>query len=118
MNLRPIETFSTGTYKVTSRAAPTFVDGLAIPGLMIETYITASIQPANGHDLKALPEGRKGENVQVIYTKEILRIDGLTHVADEIEIDGVAFVVFKSERWKHRGSVHTRAYAAQKDRAV
>jgi len=51
----------------------TYVNGLYVPGSATSLTIEASIQPASGRHISALPEGQRAEETRIVWTKTRLR---------------------------------------------
>lgn len=97
-----IDSLSTGVYVVTRRAAATYVDGVAVPGVTSTFGVVAAVVPASGRDLLRLPEGRRSVETRAIYTAGPLLVGARAGVneADLVEIDGDAWEVQMVETWK------------------
>jgi hypothetical protein len=97
-----------GSYTVTRRAAPTTVAGRTVLGSTSTFNITASVQPHDGRNLRALPEGRHAEDIRIIYTA------GAVRVGDTVAISAEAFEIYKVDGpWELDGDAHCRASAAR-----
>lgn len=97
-----IDSFATGPYTVTRRAAATWSNGVAVPDPSPTTFsITASVQPASGRDLLRLPEGRRSVETRVLYTSAQLQVgaQGGALEADRVTIDGAVWEVQHVELW-------------------
>lgn len=70
--------------------APVEVLGELSPGPVTQTQIVASVQPARGHDLQRLPEGRRSRLAVVVISKgEIQLEDTFDWGGDTFEVDHV-----------------------------
>lgn len=96
-----VASFSTGTYTVTRRATRTLKDGRATVGATTTLTIVASVSPANGMDLKKLPEGRRVDGAIAIFTVTQLSIGGVNaaYEADQISANGTNWEVAHVETW-------------------
>jgi hypothetical protein len=95
-----IESFATGTYTVTRRAAAAFVIGRAgTPGTST-LAIRASVYPATGRDLQRLPEGRRSLETRTLHTTTQLLVatEGGNN-CDLVTIDGQQWEVQMCETW-------------------
>lgn len=61
---------------ITRTAAGSYVDGLFVAGITSSITIQASVQPATGEDIKALPEGRRLDDYVKVYTDADLQVLG------------------------------------------
>lgn len=109
--------FSTGTYTITrtpKRGYSTYGELDAVAGTA--TFLMdASVQPAGGA-LKALPEGRRAEDVRLIFCETEL-YDGATagYEPDIITIDGDPFEIYDVDGpWTLDGFSHYQCSAARK----
>lgn len=98
-----IESFG-AEYKVTRRGAATFQHGIAVPASArpFETFcITASVQPASGHVLLRLPEGRRETATVRVLTTDYLQVggQGVAYEADLIDLEGIAWEVQDVKKW-------------------
>ena len=59
---------------ITRHAAGSYVNGLFVAGSPSTITIQASIQPATGEDIKALPEGRRLDDYVKVYTDADLQV--------------------------------------------
>jgi len=108
-----IGAFATGTYSVTRTTAATLVAGRIVAGMASSFSISASVQPVEGRDLLAMPEGLRSEETRVVYTTTELRTLTEGHGADVVTIDGDLWTVDKVERWQAFGEQHYRAFVAR-----
>lgn len=99
-----IAELASGTYTVTRRAAPTNVNGYAVPGASSTFTITASIQPAPGKALDLLPEGYRGRGGQLCYTSTPLRTAQSGQVPDLVNVDGVQHEAVELATWEALGN--------------
>ena len=109
-----IGSFQTNTYDVKRKTTGTTVAGRYTAAA--ETTLSAvvmSIQPVNGTDIQALPEGQHSENTRKVYTNTELFTRTPTNDPDEIVIDSERWVVITVERWEAFGDVHYKAFAAR-----
>lgn len=110
--LGAITRFATGTYSVARYGAPTWSDGIGTKAAPSTISIVASVQPVGGREIRALPEGRRGNEVRVIYTATLLQTE-TSGSADIVTIDGEPYEVFKVETWIAWGVTHYRAFASR-----
>lgn len=61
-------------YLIERKEPGTYVDGRFVSGQITEVTIKASVQPLNGIDLKALPEGNRSSRGVKIYSDEMLNV--------------------------------------------
>lgn len=108
-----ITRFATGTYTVSRFGAGTWSAGVFTRATPTTFSIVASVQPVTGREIRALPEGRRGDEVRVVYTATALRTEGATGSADTVSIDGEAWEVFKVESWIAWGETHYRAMVSR-----
>lgn len=66
--------------------------------------IVASVQPAQGRDLRVLPEGKQTDEALTVFTTVELLPVGALHGADILNIDGSSWEVHKVERWGKLGN--------------
>lgn len=99
-----IAELASGTYTVTRRAAPTNVNGYAVPGATSTFTIKASIQPAPGRALDLLPEGYRGRGGQLCYTATALRTAQSGQVPDLVSVDGVQHEAVELGTWEALGN--------------
>lgn len=111
-----IASFKTGDYDVTRRAAATIANGLAVPGSTSTFEIEASIQPITGATIEGAPEGRRPQEMRVVYTTTELRtVDDASGVdADLIDYKGETWEVIATEIWPNlSGGEFCRAFIAR-----
>ena len=116
MSLRDsIAAFSTGTYTVTRRAAGSLVEGTYTPGATSTFSIDASIQPVTGRNVKAMPEGRRPEELRVVYTRtELVAVSPGHGVGDVVTYKGEPWEVVTSQQWPDlSGGEYTKAFIAR-----
>ena len=84
--------------------------GEAVPGPVTETELRASVQPINVVDLDLVEGSRLVERLSIYVAEpDALRAaPDDTAAADEVVIDGIEFVIERSQSW--RGS-NTKAIA-------
>lgn len=115
-----IDSFATGTYAVTRTVVSTYgTDGRLVAGATSVVNITASIQPLSGRDLKALPEGRHGEDVRKMYAKVELLTQTPGNDPDLVTYKGETWEVFNVDSWEAfglgTGGNHYKALIARLD---
>lgn len=110
--LGAITRFASGTYTVSRYGAPAWADGLATKASPSTFSIVASVQPVGGREIRALPEGRRGNEVRVVYTATLLRTEAAGS-ADIVTIGGEPWEVFKVETWEAWGVTHYRAFVSR-----
>lgn len=101
-----IDDFATGTYTLTRRATSGYTGGIANAPTNTTVSISASVQPANGRDLLRLPEGRRTQETQVVFSATELRVGGenLGYDADLITIAGRTWEVQQVQTWVPPGA--------------
>jgi hypothetical protein len=90
-------------------------DGLFVEGVESTLTIQASVQPATGKALQALPEAQRDLETYTLYTDTALNVasqDAGT-TADIVSINGVGFVVQRKSPWQNN-IVNHNAYLVQK----
>lgn len=105
-----VESFATGTYNVTRRAAATVNrHGIKVPGESTTIPIRASITPASGRDMIDLPEGRRAGETRTLYTTTALVVGGqdAEFEPDTVTIDGEEWEVQTVARWQIWGASST-----------
>ena len=95
---------ASGTYSVTRRAAPTVVNGYAVPGATSTLSITASVQPAPGRALDLLPEGYRNRGGLLCFTATVLRTAQAGQVPDLVTVDGVQHEAVQIAGWEALGN--------------
>lgn len=106
--------FKTGDYTVTRVGKGAAAGGRYTSGAETTLSIEASIQPVSGRDLKTLPEGRRAEEVRVVYTVTELRTLNPAGDGDVVTYGGEPWEVFRVERWPDlAGGEFTRAMIAR-----
>ena len=108
-----IASLANATLTVTRTQAGTMADGIETPGTSATFTITASVQPLDGRELQALPEGERGSEIRVIYTTTELKTRTATTATDRVEIDGEPYEVISVATWKAWGSTHYRCLASR-----
>ena len=90
-------------------------DGLFVEGVASTLPIQASVQPANGEALQALPEAQRDLETYTLYTETALNVSSqdLGTTADIVTINGVRFVVQKKAPWQNN-IINHNAYLVQK----
>lgn len=112
--LPAIVRFASGLYVVTRRGPGTWTDGIHVPDPSPEfVSMVASVQPVTGREFSALPEGRRADEVRVVYTATPLRVTDEDGAADVIAIDGETWEVYKIETWFAWGVTHYRAMVSR-----
>lgn len=102
-----IDALATGQYTVTRRTRGTYVDGIySGPGATSTFAISAVLEPATGlqrvvggFEMRADYDGRRVNDIRVLYTKIELYTDSDTHEADLITLNGRQYTVFRVEPW-------------------
>lgn len=110
--LGAITRFASGTYSVARYGAGTWTSGRFVKASPSNVSIVASVQPVGGREFAALPEGRRANEVRVVYTATALLTEGAGS-ADIVTIDGEAWEVFKVETWPAWGVTHYRAFVSR-----
>jgi len=98
------------------RAAGSYAaGGLYQQGTETSFVITASVQPATGEALQALPEGQRNLETYAIYTDSELKVAGEAPASqgDQLLINGRRFEVQSQRDWQNN-VVNHRVYLAQK----
>lgn len=102
------------SYTVTRKAATTYTAGRAVAGATdAPITIVASVQPVTGRELKALPEGRRAEDVRILFTTTELRTESPAGAADQVTIGGELYEVFQVKPWTAHGGTHYEVLAAR-----
>jgi len=101
----------TRTVTVTRNSSGSYVQGVWVQGATETFTITASIQPATGRDIDALPEGRREYRHVNVYTDTRLIPQDDDATGDVIDIDGENFEVVTVESWQLGGLPHYEAIA-------
>ena len=91
--------FQSGTYTVTRQAAGSYVDGDWTPGADSTFPVDADLQPMSGNDLKILPEGQHGEEMQKMYLAVELFTAREGKQPDEVTIDGAQWRVINVRKY-------------------
>ncbi len=91
--------FTSGTYTVTRRATGSLANGDWTPGASSTFTVEADLQPLSGNDLKILPEGQHGEEMQKLYLSVELFTARLDKEADQITIDGAEWKVINVRKY-------------------
>ncbi len=101
-----------GTYTVT-RSAPGTRDarGVWASGATSTIQVTCAIYPATGAQLAALPEGRRLEDVIVVYSETELRADAAG--PDRVTYAGSSYVVFALKTYVKPGYTLYEVMAAR-----
>lgn len=110
-----ITAFSTGTYTVTRTATGMRVEGSYVPGATSTFSIDASIQPVTGRNVKGMPEGRRPEELRVVFTTtELIAGDPGHGMGDVVTYKSEAWEVITSEQHPDlSGGEYTRAFIAR-----
>ena len=89
------------TFAVTRRAAPTYVDGILVPGSTSSLTIVARPRPATGRDLLRLPEGRRSVETRIFETTTLLLVadQAGANNSDLVSIEGRLWEVQHVEEW-------------------
>jgi len=85
------------------------------PAVSSTFTITASVQPLSGRQLDRLPELLRSREVQVLFTKDELRIASATTEGDLVTIDGDVWEVQQVENWRTLATF-TRCLVARRGR--
>jgi hypothetical protein len=90
-----------GTFVVTRRAAPTYVNGILVAGATSTFSIVARPRPSTGKDMERLPEGRRSQETRVFETTaRLLTADqGGANNADLITTADGVFEIQHVEEW-------------------
>lgn len=102
-----ITRFASGTYSVARYGAVTWSNGVATKPAPTVFSVLASVQPVGGREFRSLPEGRRGDEVRVVYTETALAI------GDVLTIGGESWETFKAETWTAWGTTHYRAFVSR-----
>ena len=83
------------------------VGGRQSLGSYTDTTIRASVQPATGRDLQALPEGERQRDVVIAYCLSEVRVADPRTLAssDRLIIGGVTYLAYQVQDWPRVGSV-------------
>lgn len=102
-----IQTFKTGTYTVSRRAAGAYdSNGRWVPASPSNFSIDASVQPISGRQLQVLPVALHGEETLVVYTTTQLRTEDENGAADSISIGGRDWTVVNVRSWPNHFEVY------------
>lgn len=104
-----ISSFSTGSYTRTRTSVGTTVDGTYVEGSTSTSSILGSLQPVTGDLLKSLPEGRRADEVKVLYTTSDVIVKP---IPDKFTIDGEQWETEKVMKWEHFGETHYIAFVS------
>jgi hypothetical protein len=99
-----INSFLTASvYVVTRRSSAQYVKGHAVAQPALTFKINGSVQPATSQDLMRLPEGRRTDQMKVLFTNTELSIGGQheNFEADLVNIDGDMWEVQAQDEWGH-----------------
>ncbi len=96
------------TYSVLRTTTEDPIKGRRVDGSTSTFDIRANVQPANGKDLKVLPEARHADDIRVLYTGTELYTTRPGFQPDVVTIAGFLYEVFKIEAWPS----HYRCYVA------
>lgn len=100
-----------GPYTVTRKTVGGYdEDGMAVAGSTSMLSAAGSLQPVTGRELRDLPEGKRGDEIRVLYTLTEIRMQSPTHEPDVITIDGEPWTTVKVERFDAFGETHYRAF--------
>lgn len=91
--------FQSGTYTVTREAVGSYVNGDWTPGSESTFTVDADLQPLSGNDLKVLPEGQHGEELQKMYLATELFTAKDTVAPDKVTIDGAFWRVINVRKY-------------------
>lgn len=109
-----IDSLATGTYQVSRTAAGVYdANGRYTAGAVTSLDIIASVQPVGGRKLMDLPEGQRGDEIRVVYTRTELFSRAPGRDPDRVSIDGAAWTCVRVERWQSFGDSHCKAYVAR-----
>ncbi len=99
---------SPGSPFTVTRYSESYVEGVASRTPSSVFTAAAHIQPVSGDRLLALPEGRRSEDIRVMFAKVELR------VGDAVRYKGVDWEVFEVQDWEPpEGSPFWRALLAR-----
>lgn len=114
-----ITSHKTGDYTVTRRAAKTVTAGRAVAGATTTiSNVPMSIQPVTGRALVDAPEGRRADEMRLVFAEIELYTVQPGNESDLITYRGESWEVIKSEYWEHWGTSHCRAYIARRGTTV
>lgn len=104
---------------VTVRRPPAgaYVDGRWVEGVPSEFSILASVQPANGEDLQALPEGRRKDAVYKLYTDTVLLSASpeAKRNPDRVVLFGEEFEVRNCQPWQNNVIPHFKVIVSREN---
>ena len=100
-------------YTVKRYASGSYVDGRWVEGSETELTIKTSVQPLNGKELEALPEGRREKSSYKGYTSLYMQTVQNSENPDRIVIDGDEYEIFTVENWQSNIINHYK-FIAQK----
>lgn len=87
--------------------AGTYVDGRWVGGSVVDSTITASIQPLSGEDMQSLPEARRESEAYNMYTSTQVRTvqeAGSDQNADRVLFFGKEFEVWQVRPWQNNSN--------------
>lgn len=98
---------------------PTNVKGRFTPGSTTPINFTASIQPATGDELDALPEGLRENGMYRLYTDFALRTvnESTKKPADVIDYNSKKYKIVQVEPWQNNVISHYKAFMSEIDDA-
>lgn len=99
----------TGTYSVARYGAGTWTTGVFAKGSPTTVSVPGTVQPISGREFQAVPEGRRANEVRVIFTAVALQTEGPSNSADVVTVDGETWEVFHVEKHVGRGTTHYRS---------
>jgi hypothetical protein len=97
-----IDRFRTGTYKVLRSTDGSYSGGFYVPGAVIETSISGSLQRLSAKDLKMVEEGYRLRQLWRLYSDDPLIPLNTKSLAtsDRVIVNGETFRVISCEAWQ------------------
>lgn len=121
-----IDALATGTYTITRRARGTYTDGVYSGPGATTTFTISAVQESatglqrvtGGDETRADEQGRRTNDVRVIYTRTQLFAESDAYEPDIITINGKQYRIWRCEPWDlayYEGSneVHYQALATK-----
>lgn len=98
-----------GVHPITLRryGAQTNVGGLQSLGSPTDTTIRATVYPATGRDLEALPEGERQRGVVIAHCLSEVRVADPRDLttSDRLIINGVTYLAYQVQDWPRVGNI-------------
>lgn len=106
-----------GPYTVLRTTAGTIVKGHYTPSNDVdELTVAGSLQPVSGRELQDLPEGQRGDEVRVLYTRTEIKTREPGFEPDIIVLGDENWTCIRVERFDAFADTHWRAYFSRSAR--